>query len=643
MTEDARAHAVDEKTAKPAVRPLLSDLGVQLARQASRLPSLLSYAAEAVIALALLVELSVLFANVMIRWTTSGSLLWSDEVATLCLEVLAFVGGAVAYRRKQHLSIKVLSGRLSDGGARALEVLTDWLVFAVSAGLFVLSLSLLETASLARSPALGISQMWFMLPLTIGLALMGLFALERLVSRRMWAVVCSTAGITGAAILLLMALHRYEVSLTAVAPWLAICAFVILLLIGLPIGFTLAAVSLMYLYTSGTADPLAVPLVMQGSVNTFVLLAVPLFILAGFVMTAGGLSEPLGTFVRSLVGHIRGGLLQVIVVSMYIFSGISGAKTADVAAVGTTLKPALDQHGYDPNESVAVLSSSAVMGETVPPSVALLIMASISTLSVSSLFVAGFLPAAVIGVCLMLAIYVKARRSHSVLALERISWPNRAKYCVIALPALMVPFVLAGGILLGIATPTEVSSVGVVYAIVVSIVIYRQRDIRIFVALLKSTASMAGMILFIYSTANSLSWTTTAAGLATKIASILESWTHSQAVFLLGAVLLMIAMGALLEGIPALVVMAPLLFPLAVPYGVDPLHFGIVMIIAMGLGSFIPPLGLGVYVAAAIFETELETVTARMVPYLAVLFVGLLLVTFIPGVTLALPHLFHLH
>jgi tripartite ATP-independent transporter DctM subunit len=335
--------------------------------------------------------------------------------------------------------------------------------------------------------------------------------------------------------------------------------------------------------------------------------------------------------------------LQVIVVSMYIFSGISGAKTADVAAVGTTLKPALDQHGYDPNESVAVLSSSAVMGETVPPSVALLIMASISTLSVSSLFVAGFLPAAVIGVCLMLAIYVKARRSHSVLALERISWPNRAKYCVIALPALMVPFVLAGGILLGIATPTEVSSVGVVYAIVVSIVIYRQRDIRIFVALLKSTASMAGMILFIYSTANSLSWTTTAAGLATKIASTLESWTHSQAVFLLGAVLLMIAMGALLEGIPALVVMAPLLFPLAVPYGVDPLHFGIVMIIAMGLGSFIPPLGLGVYVAAAIFETELETVTARMVPYLAVLFVGLLLVTFIPGVTLALPHLFHLH
>jgi tripartite ATP-independent transporter DctM subunit len=643
LNKEAQARALEEKASSRRSTAAPSDLWVQLEKHLFRLPEVLSYVSEGVIALALLVELAVLFGNVMIRWLTSGSLLWSDEVATLCLEVLAFVGGAAAYRRKQHLSIRLLSSRLSANAASALEALTDWFVLAVSAGMFALSLSLLKSASIARSPALGISQTWFMVPLTVGLALMGLFALERLAKRRPWRLVGLAAGITAAAILLPVSLHSHGVSLTALAPWLAVVAFVGLLLIGLPIGFTLAAVSLLYLYTSGTADPLAVPLVMQGSVNTFVLLAVPLFIMAGFVMTAGGLSEPLGMFVRSLVGHIRGGLLQVIVVSMYIFSGISGAKTADVAAVGTTLKPALDRHGYDPNESVAVLSSSAVMGETVPPSIALLILASISTLSVSSLFVAGILPAAVIGICLMLAIYVKARRNHSALALERIDWSNRAKYCVIAFPALLVPIVLAGGILLGVATPTEVSSVAVAYALLASIAIYRQRNIRIFIALLKASASMAGMILFIYSTANSLSWTATAAGLATKIASTLEAWTHSQALFLLGAVLLMIAMGALLEGIPALVVMAPLLFPLAAPYGVNPLHFGIVMIIAMGLGSFIPPIGLGVYVASAIFETDLETVTKRMAPYLVVLFVGLLLVTFIPGVTLVLPHLFNLH
>jgi tripartite ATP-independent transporter DctM subunit len=436
-------------------------------------------------------------------------------------------------------------------------------------------------------------------------------------------------------------LHSHGDALVHPAPWLAVAVFVIALAIGVPIGFTLGATALLYLYASGTVDPTAVPLTMQGSVDNFILLAVPFFILAGYVMTAGGLSEPLGSFVSSLVGQFRGGLLQVIVVTMYIFSGISGSKTADVAAVGTAMRSELDRQGYDRSESVAVLTSAAIMGETVPPSIALLILASLTSLSVGSLFLAGLFPAAVVGVCLMVGIYLRARSGGVAPPVQRVGWRTRSLRLVAAIPALAVPLILAGGILSGIATPTEASSIAVVYAVVVSFGLYRVRSVRLFGQLASTSAAMSGMILFIYSTASGLSWTVTAAGLVSKLANTLLGITHSQEVFLLGTVILLIVMGALLEGVPALVVLAPLLVPLAPDYGISPLHYGIVMIIAMGFGSFLPPLGLGVYVAASIYEVDLDRVARRMVPYLVAVFIGLLLVTYVPWFTTFVPSVFN--
>ena len=259
---------------------------------------------------------------------------------------------------------------------------------------------------------------------------------------------------------------------------------------------------------------------MQGGISSFVMLSIPFFILAGYVMTEGGLSRRLTDFVISLVGRFRGGMLQVIVVSMYIMSGISGSKVADVAAVGTTMKDVMRRERYDPGETAAVLATCAVMGETVPPSIAMLVLASVTSLSIGSLFVAGLLPAAVIALCLMVLIYFRSRgragelKQHSI-ARDRL----RRRRCH---PCHVAPVILIGGIVSGIATPTEVSSTAVIYALVLSIFVYRTLGGGQLWRVMASTAAQAGMVLFITSTASTFSWSLTIAKMPQKIAAVVR-------------------------------------------------------------------------------------------------------------------------
>jgi tripartite ATP-independent transporter DctM subunit len=374
----------------------------------------------------------------------------------------------------------------------------------------------------------------------------------------------------------------------------------------------------------------------------FVLLAIPFFMMAGYVMTEGGLGKRLADFVVSIVGRVRGGLLQSMVVTMYIFAGLSGSKAADVAAVGSTLNPMLRSNGYEPNESAAVLASATVMGETIPPSLPMLIMGSITTISVGSLFMAGLLPAALIAVCLMVAIYVKARLANKYPGTKGMPLSEVGKRGMIAIPALLVPVFLIGGIVAGIATPTEVSSFAVIYALLAAAMFYKQLTWKKFWDIMVDTSVKAGMLLFITSTASAFSWTLTAASLPQKIAQFMIGIAgNSSWLFMLATVIILIVMGALLEGIPALLVFAPLLVPIVSQFGIDPLQYGIVMIIAMGLGAFSPPIGIGLYITCSVSGTTVEQTSRAMLPYLIVLFVGLLLVAFIPWFSLIVPRMMH--
>lgn len=597
---------------------------------------------DGVVGTAVLAELIILFANVITRTFFDFTILWANEFGHLVLTVIAFVGGALAYHRNEHIAVHAVIDRLPKRWRPALDSFVDWIVLIGSAYMAYVSVEVVQSRADELSTVLEISMQWFVLPLTLGLVLMALFAGYRLLQRAKLAMIAS--GLAFALVLgTLIAINSVwgPFEDTTFTTWLSVVFFAIFMAIGLPVGFVLAVVATMFIYFSGTGHMIAIPSTMQSGVSNFVLLAIPFFMMAGFVMTEGGLSSRLSDFVVALVGRVRGGLYQVIIVSMYIFSGISGSKAADVAAVGTSLKKMIRDNGYDEPEFAAILSAGAVMGETIPPSLPMLVLGSITTISMGAMFMAGLLPALVLALCLMAAIYVRARIANKYPGIKTPLSVLR-KRTVIAAPALLVPLLLVLGIVTGLATPTEISSVAVIYGLILSAVLYRELTLKKFWSTVSDTVVKGGMILFITSTASSFAYTLTSAGIPTKIAELMiELAGRTDWVFMLASLIILIVMGALLEGLPALLVFAPILMPLAPKFGVSPIQYGIVLLISMGIGCFAPIIGVGMYISCSVTDTKVEAASRAMVPYAILLLVGLLLVAFIPWFSLVLPRLFN--
>jgi tripartite ATP-independent transporter DctM subunit len=594
-------------------------------------------AAEVIVIVALVGELAVMFANVIARSLWGTSLLWSLELAELALVVMTFVGGAIAYPRNEHMALHAIVQRLPARWQPTIEALVCLQVFVMSVIGGWLSYEMILSRWDEQTPYLGLSGIWFGGPMLLGMALLAYFAICRLLRQPMPPVLTGIVLLAVAAAVMFASFAWFGDAARDHALAFAFVIFALQLAIGVPIGFVLLMVAILYLYVSKTVPLSVVPINMQSGISSFVMLSIPFFILAGYVMTEGGLSKRLTDFVIALVGRFRGGLLQVIVVSMYVMSGISGSKVADVAAVGTTMKSVMRREGYDPGETAAVLASCAVMGETVPPSIAMLVLASVTSLSIGTLFIAGLLPAAVMALCLMVLIYLRSRRSERGLTPQSLKEVVRAG--IASIPAVVAPFILIGGIVSGAATPTEVSSTAVVYALLLSILFYRSLGLRQLWSVLVSTAAQAGMVLFITSTASTFSWSLTIAKLPQQIAALFSVFHGSATLFMIATIVTLTVMGAVLEGLPALLIFAPLLLPMVPSFGIDPLQFGIVMIIAMGLGAFSPPIGVGMFVTCSICETTMENAARHMLPYLAVLIVGLLLIAAVPWFTLVVPRL----
>ncbi len=596
---------------------------------------------ESFLAAVISAELLVMFGGILSRSLLGYDLVWGQEVGEIALMTLTYIGGIIAYRTGEHMTIQAVIERLPDSWRPAMQALEGCLVLATALGGAVLSGQILSDQWEISTSILGLSLSWVFAPFAIGMLLLATFAVERL-----WRLPRRLVFTVGA--VLVASVAAWALALYLTGPWggpamvlSALGVFSLMLAIGVPIGFVLPMVSFLYLFSTKAAPLQAIPLGMQHGISGFIMLAIPFFILTGYLMTEGGLARPLADWVCALVGHVRGGLLQAVVITMYIFSGISGSKMADVATVGTTMRDMLTEQGYDPGENTAVLAAAAIMGETIPPSIAMLVMGSITTVSVGALFLAGVIPAAVIGVCLMLLIYWRARKFGWHLG-RKASFSARGRATLRAIPTLLVPVVLVVGITGGIATPTEVSSFAVVYSFVLSIFIYRNIKIGALRKILAHASTASGMILLIIGAGAAFSWSLTIAHIPQGIASmVIRLGTHSTT-FLLCTVITLILAGALLEGLPALLIFAPLLMPIATRLGISPLQYAIVMIFAMGLGSFMPPLGVGFYVACSIGNATVEQATRRVLPYLAVLIVGLLLVTFVPWFSLVLPQVLHI-
>ena len=563
-------------------------------------------------------------------------LLWTDEVANLALTTIAFIGGAVAYRRNQHIAVRFLVDQMPRSWREPVHAAADWFVLLVAVLCFFPSIGLLRTRWDELTPMLELPAAWLAMPLTIGMVLMVIYALARLAAQPRRAVLISMLAVAMLTVAAVVVHTLWPPVLTAAtAITAAIAVVLITVLLGLPVGFALVLATALFLYGVNPAAMVALPQNMADGVARFVLLALPFFILAGFVMEAGGISRRLVLFVAALVGRLRGGLLQVVVVSMYIVSGISGSKAADVAAVGLVMRDMLDKEGYDRSETAVVLASSAAMGECVPPSIAMLVLGSVTSLSMGALFAvrpaaSGGHRAVPDGIGLP-AGGARRRGAPSGGSPRRsaATWPE----CD---PAVLDAGLVVRRHLHRLRDADRDFRVRGAYGLLIAIVVYREISLRAWSASppmrplsrqwccspWRRRRPSHGRCPPPSCRMRSRRWCFRCAT-TRRVPARLDRGAGG-ARFAAGR-----AAGAVDPGAAVAADRHQL--------GISDLHYGIVLLIAMGIGAFLPPLGVGFYIACAIARAPMGRSTRAMVPYVAVLLVGLLLVTFVPWFTLSLP------
>jgi tripartite ATP-independent transporter DctM subunit len=415
-------------------------------------------------------------------------------------------------------------------------------------------------------------------------------------------------------------------------------SFAILIVLSVPVAFTLGATALIGLVLKGNIPLVVIPSKIFGGVDSFTLLAIPFFILAGDLMDTGGISRRLVNLARVLVGHVRGGLGMVVVVGEIFFSGISGSTTADAAAIGSIMIPAMTRMGYTPERAAAIVCAASGMGILVPPCLMMVVYGSLTGVSIAALFAAGFLPAAVMAIMLIVQLYIQARRDN--LPREpRASWRDIGRALREAGLALLMPVIIFGGILGGVFTPTEAAVVAVAYGFVVGVFVYREVSWQDVGRILARTGLISGSVMLLIATANIFAWLLTIQQLPQSIAEWMQSLGHGRDLFLFMSILVFLFLFSLLDGLPAMLMVIPIFVPIGKQLGIDPLHYGIIMTAITGIALFMPPVGVGLYVAANIAETTVTRAGKVLLPYLATMFLATLLIAYIPWITYVVPRL----
>jgi len=416
--------------------------------------------------------------------------------------------------------------------------------------------------------------------------------------------------------------------------------FVMLLALGTPVVFALLIGPGLSLALDGQQQYFAALLArFYNGVDSFPLLAVPFFILAGELMNAGGITRSIVNFSLSLVGHVRGGLAQVNILSSMLFAGISGSAVADASAIGKMLVPAMVQNGYRRSFAAGVTAAAAVIGPIIPPSGIMVLYGFVMNVSIGALFAAGIVPGVMIGLGLMLVTRLLAARHDLPVAARRATWPERGKAFREAALALVMPVLLLGGMLSGFFTATEAAAVAAAYALIVAPFVLRTvgwADLkRIFVA----TAMQSGVILMLVGAAVTLAWLVTVSGMAQGIASAMLGLTDNVYLLLFLLNLLLFAVGMFLDAGPAILILGPVLAPVFVELGVHPVHFALVMCVNLTVGLATPPMGLVLFVAASVSGERVESIVRAMLPFLAIEVVVIFLITYFPALTLTVPRL----
>lgn len=419
-------------------------------------------------------------------------------------------------------------------------------------------------------------------------------------------------------------------------------SFVVLIALGVPIAFAMLAAAGMAMAASGE---LPLPLIAQrmgAGTDSFTYLAIPLFILTGAIMERTLISARLVALARALVGHIRGGMGQVVIVSEVFFSGISGASLSDASAIGSIMYPTLRQSGYPEGRAVALIAAACAMGILIPPCLTMVVLGALAGVSVSALFIAGFLPGLIMALALMGLVYFQSRRGLLPGGEAKVSWRDTWTAFRRSIVPLMLPVIIFGGILGGIFSPTEAAAVAVLYAYCIAAFLYRELPAKTVYRVLVDTAIVTGAIGLILGAAAGFSSLLALEGIPNQIADFVTGLSTNPILFLIAANLIFLVFGAILDGIPALLLFVPILLPVAKALGIDALHFTLLSVASLGVGIVLPPIGIMLLVVCSITKAPLAAVSRAMFPYLAILGLCLLFIIAVPSVVLFLPRAFGL-
>ncbi|NPA15111.1 MAG: TRAP transporter large permease [Deferribacteres bacterium] len=414
-------------------------------------------------------------------------------------------------------------------------------------------------------------------------------------------------------------------------------AFIVLILIGLPIAVAIGLSGTIVLMLRGFPLML-VPQRMFASIDTFALVAVPFFILAGDIFAKGQISKRLVDFVDSLLGFIKGGLSIVVVVGAMFFAGISGSAAADTAAIGAALLPEMKRKGYKTDYSAALIATAGTIGVVIPPSVPMIIYAMLADQSVAKLFIGGFVPGILMGAALIaFAIYIAYKYNYPRGAgfdLKRVKETFFSSFF-----ALLTPFIILGGIFSGVFTPSEAAAIAVDYALIIALFFYREISVKDLYEIFAKSAMTTALVLLIISTSGIFSWVLASERLPQIIAGKLLSLTNSKFLILLIIDFLIIAAGTFMETASALVILTPVFLPVVEALHINLVHFGLIMVTGLAIGMVTPPVAICLYVASSIANISLERISRAVLPMVALLIVILLLITYVPELVLLLPKL----
>jgi len=585
-------------------------------------------------ALLVVAEVIVLFVGIISRYVLHAPIVWSDELAGILFLWLAMLGSVVAFQRAEHMRMTAIIGMIRPEGRLFLDV------FATAASLAFLLLVIHPAYEFAAdevfvtTPALGIVNTWRAAALPVGIGLMLIVASLRLAAtanvKHLVAAVAAV-GVLVAILALLAPVLKPLGNLNLLIFFVFIVGAMVFAAVPIAFAFGLATVGYITLTTS-TPDVVVIGRMDEG-MSHLILLAVPLFVFLGLLIEMTGMARAMVGFLASLLGHVRGGLHYVLVGAMYLVSGISGSKAADMAAVAPVLFPEMTKRGAKPGDLVALLAATGAQTETIPPSLVLITIGSVTGVSIAALFTGGLLPAIVLAIGLCAVVWWRYR-GEDLSHVQRATRREIGRAFLIAIPAIALPFVIRAAVVEGVATATEVSTIGIVYSILAGLLIYRQFDWRRLYPMLVETAALSGAILFIIGAATGMAWALTQSGFSASLAKFMTALPGGVPVFLIVTIIAFVILGSVLEGIPAIVLFGPLLFPIARQVGVHEVHYAMVVVLAMGIGLFAPPFGVGYYAACAISRIHPDEGMGPIVGYIVALLIGTLIVAAVPWISI---------